>query len=49
MLFFMIPVLDNTAVLSNLVDQIFVLIVEALGFGLVIAILLSFQIGRAHV
>ena len=46
---YIIYILDNTAVLSNLVDQIFVLIVEALGFGLVIAILLSFLLSKTMV
>ena len=46
---YVIYIYDNKDTVSNLIDQIFVLIIEALFFGLVISILLSFLLSKTMV
>ena len=46
---YVIYILDNKATANNLTDQMLVLIIEALGFGLVISILLSFLLSKTMV
>ena len=46
---FVIYVLDNKTTVNSLINQIFVLILEALVFGLVISILLSFLLSKTMV
>lgn len=46
---FVIYILDNKTTVNSLINQIFVLILEALVFGLVISILLSFLLSKTMV
>ena len=46
---YVIYILDNKATANNLTDQMFILIMEALLFGLVISILLSFLLSKTMV
>ena len=46
---YVIYILDNKATSNDLTDQMLVLIIEALGFGLVISILLSFLLSKTMV
>ena len=46
---YVIYIYDNKDTVSDLIDQIFVLIVEALFFGLVISVLLSFLLSKTMV
>ena len=46
---YVIYILDNKATANNLTDQMFLLIVESLGVGLVISILLSFLLSKTMV
>ncbi len=46
---YIIYILDNKATVSNLNDQLFLLIMEALLFGLVISVLLSFLLSKTMV
>jgi len=46
---YIIYILDNKATANDLTDQMFLLIVEALAFGLVISVLLSFLLSKTMV
>ena len=46
---YVIYILDNKATSNDLTDQMLVLIIEALGFGLVISVLLSFLLSKTMV
>lgn len=46
---YIIFILDNKATVSNLNNQLFLLIMEALLFGLVISVLLSFLLSKTMI
>ena len=46
---YVIYILDNKSTVNNLINQIFVLILESLVFGLFISILLSFLLSKTMI